>query len=319
MGGALPGGRRDGGRDVSGPERLPAGWYRVAPADLAPGSVVPVSGLGLDLVAWADRVGAVHAADAHCPHLGAHLGHGGCVTDAGELRCGFHGWRFGADGANTATSSDGPAVPAAHLRLRPARRLDDGVYAFWDGGTGTEAWEPTRFPPAAEGEPALVRHGGEDLTAHQQVVLEGDFDAAHFGPVHDQGFALIEPAFDGPRAEVRYTTAGRRPQTIEIRLDGLSRMWQRVTIGSVVVGFRADYLSTGPSSCRAATTVSVWAPSTEAAERTLRRMTRVLERDIARDALIWEHRRYDRGDRLGATDRGVVRFRRWAEQFYAGG
>ena len=301
---------------MSGIDHLPAGWYRAAGPDLGPGAVRPVRGLGVDLVAWATPDGEAHAADAHCPHLGAHLGYGSCVTDVGDLRCGFHGWRYGPDGSNTASSGDGPAVPAARLRTHPTVRLDGAVYTFLDGGTGVAPWAPADWEPAGEGPPVLVRHGAEDLTAHQQVVLEGDFDETHFGPVHGQGFAQVEPTFDGPRAGVRYTTGGRRPQTIEIRLDGLSRMWQRVTVGSVVVGYRADYLSTGPTSCRAETTVAVWAPSEAAAERTLRRMGRVLEKDIANDARIWEHRRYDRGDRLGAADRGVVRFRRWAAQFY---
>lgn len=298
--------------------RLPAGWYRLGGRDeLTPGTVQPLTGLGVDLVAWVIADGSVRAADAHCPHLGAHLGHSGRVTDQGDLRCNFHGWRYGPDGENVASSAEGPAVPAARLAQHPTRLLDDGAYVFLDGGTGRAPWEPVAFPPAAEGPPALVLQGGEELTAHQQVVLEGDFDAAHFGPVHGQGFEQVEPTFEGAVARVRYATAGRRPQTIEIQLDGLSRMWQRVTIGSVVVGYRADYLSTGPHACRATTTVAVWAPTEAAAQRTVRRLERVLERDIARDALIWEHRRYDDGDRLGAADRSVVRFRRWAEQFYA--
>ncbi len=35
-----------------------------------------------------------------CPHLGAHLGHGGTV-DGCEIVCPFHGWKPDADGANT--------------------------------------------------------------------------------------------------------------------------------------------------------------------------------------------------------------------------
>ena len=38
--------------------------------------------------------------DAFCPHLGAHLGHGGTVDDC-QIVCPFHGWKFDADGTNT--------------------------------------------------------------------------------------------------------------------------------------------------------------------------------------------------------------------------
>ena len=35
--------------------------------------------------------------DAYCPHLGAHLGHGGRV-EGGAVRCPFHAWLWGGDG-----------------------------------------------------------------------------------------------------------------------------------------------------------------------------------------------------------------------------
>ena len=49
---------------------------------------------------WRDEAGELHVQDAFCPHLGAHLGHGGTVEGC-EIVCPFHGWRFDAEGANT--------------------------------------------------------------------------------------------------------------------------------------------------------------------------------------------------------------------------
>lgn len=294
-------------------DRAPSGWYRVAPAsDLPAGTVRTVSALGVDLVVWSTGDG-LFAAQAHCPHLGAHLGHAGCVTERGELRCGFHGWRYGADGTNTASSGDGPAVPAARLDLHPVRTVEGTAYVF----VGPDPWDPVALAEAEDGPPVLVEEADVTLTAHPQVVLEGDFDAGHFGPVHGQDFAQEEPTFDGPVAQVGYRTAGRRPQTIEIRLDGLTRMWQRMTVGAVVLQYRADYTALAPDRTRVHTQVSVWAPDERAAARTVARLRRVLDRDIARDARIWEHRRYGGPDRLGPDDRSVARFRRWAGQFYA--
>lgn len=294
-------------------DRQPIGWYRVADR-VTPGEVHPFEALGVDLVAWVTADGVPHAADAHCPHLGAHLGHGGCVDDRGGLRCHFHGWRYGPDGANLATSGEGPAVPAAALRSREAREVDGALYVFT--GVPSDAWGPTAFPAHADGDPQKVVGGTEQLTAHQQVVLEGDFDAAHFGPVHGQRFVAQAASFDGPTASIGYTTEGRRPQTVEIRLDGLSRMWQRTKVGEVTVGLRVDYRTVARDRSEATTEVSVWAPTERHAERTLERMERVLVRDIARDAMVWEHRRYDDGDRLGPDDRNVAAFRRWARQFH---
>src|SRR5262249_44680373 len=58
--------------------RYPDGWFQVAYADeLAPGDVVPLRYFGRDLVLYRTQDGAPHVLDAHCPHMGAHLGYGG--------------------------------------------------------------------------------------------------------------------------------------------------------------------------------------------------------------------------------------------------
>src|SRR5678809_465596 len=72
---------------------FPSGWFRVADAgDVRPGTVRPLRYFGRDLVLTRGADGAPHLFDAHCPHLGAHLGVGGRVVD-GTLQCPFHGWR----------------------------------------------------------------------------------------------------------------------------------------------------------------------------------------------------------------------------------
>ena len=55
--------------------------------------------LGLNLVAWRGESGKAYVADAYCPHLGAHLGIGGKVSQE-CITCPFHGWQFeGSNGA----------------------------------------------------------------------------------------------------------------------------------------------------------------------------------------------------------------------------
>ena len=83
------------------PFPIPFGWFQVGwSADLKPGDVVPVDYFDKHLVLWRDEQGAAHVNDAFCPHLGAHLGHGGSVSED-NLVCPFHGWRFDAEGQNT--------------------------------------------------------------------------------------------------------------------------------------------------------------------------------------------------------------------------
>lgn len=51
---------------------------------------------GLDLVAVRTQDGVAHVIDAHCPHLGAHLGVMGRMV-GNCIECPFHGWRFNVD------------------------------------------------------------------------------------------------------------------------------------------------------------------------------------------------------------------------------
>ena len=76
----------------------PSGWFRaVYGEELAPGAVKPLSCFGRELVAFREEGGAARVLDAHCPHLGAHLGYGGRV-EGDAIRCPFHGWKWAGDG-----------------------------------------------------------------------------------------------------------------------------------------------------------------------------------------------------------------------------
>ena len=67
-----------------------------------PGRASPRRSTTSTATSWpgATRRATLHVQDAFCPHLGAHLGHGGTV-DGCEIACPFHGWKFDADGNNT--------------------------------------------------------------------------------------------------------------------------------------------------------------------------------------------------------------------------
>ena len=81
-----------------GPPLYPSGWYTAAFADeISPGEVATRTFMGREIVLYRTMSGELHAAEAYCPHLGAHLGRGGKVR--GEtIECPFHTFRFSADG-----------------------------------------------------------------------------------------------------------------------------------------------------------------------------------------------------------------------------
>ena len=74
------------------------GWFVLMFSDeLAAGQVVPMKRFGQELVLFRTEAGQAKVFDAYCPHMGAHLGHGGKVR--GEaIVCPFHAWKFDGTG-----------------------------------------------------------------------------------------------------------------------------------------------------------------------------------------------------------------------------
>jgi 3-ketosteroid 9alpha-monooxygenase subunit A len=111
----------------------PKGWYCVAEAkELDLETLLPVSYLGQQMVVYRTVGGHAQAADAYCPHLGAHLAsHDGCVH-RGALICPFHKWKFdGATGQVLEIPYSKILPPASvGLTLYPTREVD-GMVLRW--------------------------------------------------------------------------------------------------------------------------------------------------------------------------------------------
>ena len=76
----------------------PDGWFVIGYSEeLPPGEVRSLHYFGRELVMFRDGNAEARVLDAHCPHLGAHLGKGGEIVD-GRLRCPFHHWEVDGDG-----------------------------------------------------------------------------------------------------------------------------------------------------------------------------------------------------------------------------
>ncbi len=170
------------------------GWFQVAwSADLPEGGVKPLRYFGEDMVAFRCKAGQVRIMDAHCHHLGAHLGHGGCVVEQG-IKCPFHGWVWGPDGRNALIPYQ-PDAPnrTRQLRVRHVRERNHCIYLWHDVRGREPLWEvpdayrdfgdqvtQRRFdPPAAE-----ARSHWPGLHLHPQMLVENIVDPHHFKYTH---------------------------------------------------------------------------------------------------------------------------------------
>ena len=157
-------------------------WHPVAGSSaLTPGVLQPAVLLGTELVVWRSPEGAPHAWLDRCPHRGTRLSIGH-LEDA-ELRCAYHGWRFGADGRCTEV----PALPgfappaAACAKTYPVAESHGLVFA----SLGTPREAPPAFPEASDRNLRAVVCGPYEVASSGPRVVENFLDLAHFAYVHE--------------------------------------------------------------------------------------------------------------------------------------
>jgi phenylpropionate dioxygenase-like ring-hydroxylating dioxygenase large terminal subunit len=119
------------GPGTPGGEYLRRFWQPVCFADDLKDLPLRLKIMGEDLVAFRDRSGAAGLLELHCPHRGTSLEFG-LVGDRG-IRCCYHGWLFGVDGAILETPGE-PADSTLKDRLfqgaYPVHEYNGVVFAY---------------------------------------------------------------------------------------------------------------------------------------------------------------------------------------------
>lgn len=98
---------------------MPNGWVPVAPSmNVTTDSIYKSNIFTSEIILVRSKETLkVHAYDAYCPHLGAHLGYQGEIVSHEKrscIRCPFHGWLFTVDGGTVAE------VPYAKNKCAPS-------------------------------------------------------------------------------------------------------------------------------------------------------------------------------------------------------
>jgi len=164
----------------------------VAEAD---GTPVRARLLGVDLVVFRDTKGRVGVLDEKCPHRGASLAFGR-NEDCG-LRCLYHGWKFGVDGAVQEMSSE-PADSRMHnlkARAYPAEEAGGFVWVWMGDVDQVRPFQAPAWAPSATTKTSIVKM---HAACNWAQVLEGSIDSAHSSSLHSTNM---------PTAEVEGSTA----------------------------------------------------------------------------------------------------------------
>ncbi|MFI0485161.1 Rieske 2Fe-2S domain-containing protein [Actinomadura sp. 9N215] len=326
----------------------PEGWFAVAFShQLRPGRVVSARLAGRPVVVWRDAENRVLVSGAYCPHLGAHLGHGGRVVD-GLLRCPFHGFRFDGSGACVDTPSGAPP-PSGRLQMMRTREVNGMVLVHApaaDAPAGeAPGWEVEGLPDDGEWLPNRTRTWR--VRCHLHDIAEHAVDTNHLWAMHLLGrLTEVQPVrFEGPRLRTAYDAVQFLPRPFPSR--GLVRA--RFSINAEGLGFivgdvqvRTPWYSPVVRLVMAATPVTphsvdlrvsarlrrtspcgaarLLTPAVRVADRVAARIAIFLfAREVGAEVRIWEHKAYLDDPSLIEPDAGIRAHRAWSRQFYSRG
>jgi len=306
---------------VEAPLPIPIGWSAVLFSDeLVVGQVRPVHAFGVELVAYRSASGAVAVLDAYCPHMGAHLGHGGQV-DGETLACPFHGWRWRPDGTCAAVPYSKQARSDVRTGAWPARDRNGFVYVWHDPTGAPPTWEVEEIPETRD--PAYrvtARKLWPDVRSHPQELNENGVDLAHFTTIH--GFTTRGVDW---RPDRHTYTLDYDIDPLETGVDGESRYWlESFTEGPACTRTRFrgalegvtvhSWLVTDPGHVAVR---SLYYFRHTVSDQAARRVFENSQAGWSRDVEIWSHKRYRSRPALVPEEAIVHDFRRWFAQFYA--
>ena len=318
---------------------FPNGWFRVAGSDeIHPGEVKPIYYFGKDLVLFRTEEGKAHVFDAYCPHIGAHLGHGGKVK--GEtIQCPFHGWCYDGNGQCSEIPYSSKIPPNAQIQAWPVREINGMIWVYHHADKEAPHWEIPKFPECYSEEwvPLSLVYQWK-IRTHVQEIPENLVDSAHFAHVHHQygGAGEVEDFKPGDtifRAFVKIPFTYSHLQFLSIKIFG-EELQATGTFDFYAMGFGTLRGLTKPVEYNLFMLHTCTPIDDEHIELTvlfsmkpfinrfvtnilvksnLRRFKAVIEEDID----LWEKKMYHTHPLLCQGDGPIKPLRNWAAKFYS--
>ncbi len=324
-------------------KNFPTSWFVVGFSwDLQPGDVQDLEFCGEELVMYRTEEGEVRVIDAHCPHLGAHFAHGGCVK--GEtLQCPWHGWRWDGEGKNVEIPfKDSPNI-TARLRTWHVREKDHVILVWHDAEGREPQWEypgvpefsdPDNFHQPTDHPDAAICYG--ELRVNPQLPIENVADPMHFAFVHgadrpaESGELELKDEYlrsvfrlhlGGGHESTWLTPEGEMWGTVEGEHWGLGLGVARLEVAGMTV---AQMVSTTPIDhvrSIARTWIAIRKDGdgdgvSDGAAMLMREQVKQVRRDFA----IWENQKYvDKPLFVFPEERNFYELRRWFRSFYPDG
>lgn len=173
---------------------FPRGWFMIGTSEDATTTPKAVRYFGEDMVLYRGETGRVFLVEAYCPHMGTHLANNTTSyvvadrehVEGDNIRCPYHGWRFGPDGhCNQIPYSPSEPPKKARLRSWPVTERAQCLWIWYDAEGGEPDYELPAFDKYDA--PHWVNWKIDvlgELEIHPIEILDNMADKSHLEPVH---------------------------------------------------------------------------------------------------------------------------------------
>ncbi|MDB4655446.1 Rieske (2Fe-2S) protein [Flavobacteriales bacterium] len=318
----------------------PDSWYSLGlSSDIVSGQLVNKMLGNQEIVLFRSESGKLNAIEAYCPHLGAHLGHGGTIQGE-DIKCPFHGFCFNGSGDCTKTGYGTKPPPTAKAKTWQVRDKNGFVVIYHSSNNQEPTWE---IPDVdSEGwNPVLTT--AYEINSHPQETTENSVDIGHFSEVH--GYSEIEElkeiSTDGPYLTTKYAMkrhagfVGNKEKIraqFEVHVHGLGYSFVEAEAPKYGLEYRTYVLPTPIGNGRLSLTLGMQLKKIEKPSK-INPLLAILPKslvnlivskasfngflnDVKQDFHIWENKTYIAPPALAKGDGPIGRYRTWAKQFY---
>ncbi len=303
------------------PYPIPSGWFPVRQSrELAPGDVLALRYFSRELVVFRTEGGEAFAFDAHCPHLGAHLGVGGRV-EGESIRCPFHGWRFDGSGRCVGIDYARRLPNAVRARSYPTVERNEFVWAWYDPEDRAPFYDLPALPEFDSDDWVESFRTSWQIRSQIQEMGENGVDSAHFPTVH--GSVAVPNAEVSERGAhrraIQYTEVdtakGRARNTIDVNSFGMGFGFTHFT--GICETLSANYMAPIDDVSMEFSVIFLHPRGSEESG-VARAICEDLVKQVGEDIPIWENKRFHRRPVLCEGDGPIADYRRWCLQFYPG-
>jgi phenylpropionate dioxygenase-like ring-hydroxylating dioxygenase large terminal subunit len=309
------------------PFPIPTGWYFVDYADtLKAGEMRNIELFGQEWVLFRTESGKPGMSDPYCPHLGAHMGHGGKVCGE-HIRCPFHHWEYDTAGwcKNIPYGKITPPIVKKQAILRTLPMVEKyGMMWAWYHPLCAEPTFELPYIPEIEDATGYTgsRRGTWTADTCIQEIAENGVDTAHLKFLHGApGIPPVTATYDGPimkldigQGYIVGTAYGPGLNVMRFNQHGITATMisytQPLTAekSRMNMSFRhVDYAE--------------GTPELHASKKVIDHMIGAAEGEESAgfesvDFIVWNHKKYRPNPLLCDGDGPVLQFRKWFRQFY---